>query len=625
MGNTQTYTFKTETQQLLQILIHSLYAEREVFLRELISNASDAITRLKYVQLTEKDIRDAEAEPKITISMDADAKTLTIEDNGIGMTSEEVVENLGTIGHSGVKAFLDAVKESNANINDVIGQFGVGFYSAFMVADKITIESLSYKPDAEPVLWQSDGVSEYEIGASEKTERGTTITLHLNENSEEFLDEYQLRGIVKKHSNYIPYPIFIGGDEETEGEEEEEKAEPTPVNEQTAIWRKSAQDIDEEQYKDFYRQFTLDFDEPLSYMHLNIDAPVQLYALLYIPSRPERQMFSPRQQEGLELFARKVLIQEYTLDLLPRAFRFMHGVVDSEDIPLNVSRETVQSSRTIRQIKRIVTGRLISHLENMQKKETENYAKFWDSFGVFIKEGVATDEENAEKLKPLLVFHSIKHPDEWISLDQYLDEMQEGQEKIFYLLGEDESALRSSPHLELVEKDDVDVLLFSSEVDPFMLMRLNQYKEKTLANLALEGQDNKEDEASEEKEADSEETKDLVERFKAVLGEKVSDIRTTDRLTRSPARLTNAEGAMTPEMQRVYEMLNQEHQESAKVLEINPLHPLVEGLSKLAEGDPKFDLLANQIYENTLLLEGLHPDPASMIERIQKIMQQTLE
>ncbi len=617
MESPKTYTFKTETQQLLQILIHSLYAEREVFLRELISNASDAITRLKYVQLTEKDIRDAEAEPGISITLDKDAKTLSIKDNGIGMSEDEIVENLGTIGHSGIKSFLEAVQETNANIIDVIGQFGVGFYSAFMVADRITIESLSYKKDSTAVQWQSDGVAEYSIGTSDKTDRGTTITLHLNENAEEFLDEYKLRGIVKKHSNYIPYPIYVG--------DPPEEGEPSAVNEQTAIWRKGTQDIEEDQYKDFYRQFTLDFDEPITHLHLNIDAPVQLYALLYVPSRPERQMFSPRQQEGLELFARKVLIQEYTMDLLPRAFRFIHGIVDSEDIPLNVSRETVQSSRTIRQIKKIVTGRLISHLEELQQKEAEKYAKFWEAFGVFIKEGIATDEENFEKLQSLLVFHSIKHPDEWISLQQYVDEMKDDQEQIFYLLGEEESSLRNSPHLEVVEQQDVDVLLFSSEVDPFMLMRLNTFNEKKLANLALEGQKTPDQEDTEVKEPETKETQDLIERFKTVLGDKVSNVRITDRLTRSAARLVNAEGAMTPEMQRVYELLNQEHEDTAKVLEINPAHALIKGLANLPEGDPKFELLANQIYENTLLLEGLHPDPASMIDRIQKIMQQTLD
>mgnify|MGYP001549822613 CR=1 FL=1 len=617
MDNAQTYTFKTETQQLLQILIHSLYAEREVFLRELVSNASDAITRLKYVQLTEKEIRDAEAEPAIHINVDKDARTITIQDNGIGMTRDEIVENLGTIGHSGVKSFLEAVKESNANINDVIGQFGVGFYSAFMVADNITIESLSFRKDAEAVRWESDGVSEYAIGESEKTDRGTTITLHLNENADEFLDDFRLKGVIRKHSNYIPYPIFVG-DAPDEGE-------PSAVNEQTALWRKGTQDIEDEQYNDFYRQFTLDFEEPISHMHLNIDAPVQLYALLYVPGHAERQMFSPRQQEGLELFARKVLIQEYTLDLLPRAFRWMHGIVDSEDIPLNVSRETVQSSRTIRQIKKVVTGRLISHFADMQQKEPENYARFWKSFGMYIKEGVATDEQNGEKLQQLLVFHSIKHPNEYISLKQYVDEMPEGQDKIYYLLGEDESSLRSSPHLELIEKDDADVLLFSSEVDPFMLMRMKEYDDKPLTNLAMEGQSPDLSKENEKSEADAVEDQTLVGRFKTILGDKVSDIRTTDRLTRSPARLVNAAGAMTPEMQKVYELLKQDHEEAAKVLEINPEHPLVQGLIDLPEGDPKFGLLANQIFENALLLEGLHPDPASMIERIQEIMQSTLE
>jgi HSP90 family molecular chaperone len=613
MVQAQKHTFKAETQQLLQILIHSLYAQREVFLRELISNAADAITRLNYEQLTKSEVRDSDQDPGIWLAVDKDAKTLTIKDNGIGMTSEEINENLGTIGHSGIKAFLEAVNKSGASLQDVIGQFGVGFYSAFMVAEEIVIDSCSYLPEAEPVNWRSDGVADYEMGPSEKASRGTKIVLHLNEQSEEFLDEHRLRNIIKKHSNFIPYPIYIG-----EGEE--------PVNEQTALWRKPVQEVDEEQYADFYRQFTLDFQEPLTYLHLNIDAPVQMYALLYVPQQPERSMFSPRQVEGLELFARKVLIQEYTLDLLPRAFRFVQGIIDSEDIPLNVSRETIQSSRLIRQIKKVVTGRLISHLEEMQTKEPEKYAQFWKAFGQFIKEGIASDEENYEKLEPLLVFHSIKHPDEWISLQQYIDEMQEGQEKIYFLLGEDESSLRNSPHLEVVEAQDVDVLLMDHPVDPFMLLRMKAFNEKPLSNLALESQAQTKPQQNPDNPDEYFIPHDAIRtRFKQSLENKVVDVRITDHLTRSPARLVTAEGAMSPEMQRVYEYINREHETNPMVLEINLEHPLIKSLENLEEGDERFALIATQIYENLLLLEGSHPDPASMVERIQQLMMRSLE
>jgi HSP90 family molecular chaperone len=613
MVQAQKHTFKAETQQLLQILIHSLYAQREVFLRELISNAADAITRFNYEQLTRSEVRDSDQDPGIWLTVDKDAKTLTIKDNGIGMTSDEINENLGTIGHSGIKAFLEAVNKSGANLQDVIGQFGVGFYSAFMVAEEIEIDSCSYLPEAEPVNWRSDGVADYEMGPSEKTSRGTEIVLHLNEQSEEFLDEHRLRNIIKKHSNFIPYPIYVGEEEE-------------PVNEQTALWRKPVQEVEQEQYDDFYRQFTLDFQEPLTHLHLNIDAPVQMYALLYVPQQPERSMFSPRQVEGLELFARKVLIQEYTLDLLPRAFRFMQGIIDSEDIPLNVSRETIQSSRLIRQIKKVVTGRLISHLEEIQTKEPDKYAQFWKAFGQFIKEGIASDEENYEKLEPLLVFHSIKHPDEWISLQQYIDEMQEGQEKIYFLLGEDESSLRSSPHLEVVEDQNVDVLLMDHPVDPFMLLRMKTFNEKPLSNLALESQA----QTKPQKNPDNPEQyiipHDAIRnRFKEVLEGKVADVRITDHLTRSPARLVTAEGAMSPEMQRVYEYINREHETNPMVLEINPNHTLIKSLESLDEGDERFSIIATQIYENLLLLEGSHPDPASMVERIQQLMMRSLE
>ena len=610
----QTFQFQTETKQLLKILIHSIYTDQDVFLRELISNAPDALTILKFVMLTEKEGVDTDADPGIWITIDKENKTITIRDNGIGMTRDEIVENLGTIAHSGVKQFMDAVTESNANLTDIIGQFGVGFYSAFMVAEEIEVHTRAYKKDEEAVLWRSNGEEQYTLETSDKIDRGTEIILHLNEKAEEFLEEYRVQTTIKKYSDFIPYPIFVGENEE-------------PVNRQTALWRQTPMSIEEEEYKNFYQQYTMDFEEPLTKLHLTIDAPVQMYSLLYIPSNPERTMFSPRQQGGLELYARKVLIQEYTLDLLPHSFRFIQGVIDSEDIPLNVSRETIQSTRVMRQIKKVITSRMINHLKEMRRKEPSDYANFWEAYHQFIKEGVATDDEYFEKMSDLLVFHTNKHPDEWISLDQYIDAMPEGQEKIYYLLAADYSSATMSPHLELMEEKDYEVLFLAEDVDPFMMLRLQNYKEKSFANIAAEevNSDEKTDDSKKDDEKEDQEHEGLISHFKSTLSERVSDVRLTNRLARSPARLVDAGGEMTQEMQRVYEMLNRDFEKPNKVLEVNTSHPLIQKLEQLPEDDPRSSLIIEQIFEDTLLLEGIHPNPASMIERIQKIMEASLE
>lgn len=614
----QTIQFKAETQQLLQILIHSLYAEREVFLRELISNASDALTRLKFIMLTDHDVLEPEAELAIRIQVDKDTNQLTISDSGIGMNEDEIIENLGTIAHSGVKSFVEAFAEGNQELSDLIGQFGVGFYSAFMAADEIEVTSHSYRPGDTGIIWRSKGADTYTIEENGRESRGTSITLHLNEQSKEFLEEYRLREIIKKHSNFIPYPIYIGEDE-------------APANQQTALWRQTPSSIESDQYHDYYRQYTLDFEEPLTHLHLVVDAPVQLFSLLYVPKRPERQMFSLRKQDGLELFARKVLIQEYNLDLLPQCFRFIQGVVDSEDIPLNVSRETIQSTRVMRSIKKILTSRLISHLERMQKNEADTYQDFWKTYGLFIKEGIATDDENYESLLDLLWFRTNQHPNEWITLAQYFEEMKDGQEKIYYLMGEDETSVKNSPHLELLEKLGYDVLFMTDPVDSFMLMRLHEYKEKQLANIASEKFDDRtadetptEDEEQEKETTSKKDSNQLVKRFIKALGDDVENVRVTDRLSKSPARIIDAEGSLPQEIQRVYEMLNQEFEKPKKILEINPNHPLLRKLSELDQKDPLSKLIIKQIYEDALLIEGQHPDPTSMIERIQEIMNRAL-
>jgi molecular chaperone HtpG len=608
-------SFKAETRQLLDILIHSLYTEREIFLRELISNASDALTRVDFEILTNREVLDPEAELAIWLLPNAEANTLTIRDTGIGMTAEELVENLGTIAHSGARQFMEAARKGEQPISDLIGQFGVGFYSAFMVADWIKVVSRSYEPQAEAASWYSTGSDTYTLEPAEKARRGTDVIIKLNDDSKEFAQEHRLREIVRKHSDFIPFPIYIG----------EEKEQ---VNRQTAIWRQSPREVEEKAYNDFYQQFTLDFEEPLVHAHMVVDAPVQMYALLYIPAASERGLFSTRKEDGLKLYARKVLIQEYNKDLLPEYLGFVQGVVDSEDLPLNVSRESVQSNRIMAQLKKLVTSKVLDTLKKLAEEDKEKYNRFWEAHQRYIKQGVAVEPTEPESLYPLLRFHTTTHPDEWVSLDEYVERMKEGQEKVYYILGEDQHSIAYSPHLDLFKRYDYEVLVLTDPVDPFMLVRLNKYKDFPLENVANadlkvpeEGQAKGEEQKAAVPEQD---TAGLIERFKTQLGERVSEVRMTSRLSDSPARLVDPEGALNQEMQRVYRMLNRDFEAPKKVLELNPRHPILVGLNNQPADSPLGALIIEQIYEDALLIEGLHPDPASMITRIQKLIEAAL-
>jgi HSP90 family molecular chaperone len=611
----QPIAFKAETRQLLDILIHSLYTEREIFLRELISNASDALTRMDFEILTNREVIDPDVELAIRIVPDTEAHTLTISDTGIGMTAEELAENLGTIAHSGARSFMEAIKESGQNPSDLIGQFGVGFYSAFMVAEWIRVTSRSFQPEAEAAAWHSTGADTFTIEPAEKANRGTTVTVKLKPEADEFLTENRLKEIVRRHSDFIPFPIYIGQDEEQ-------------TNRQAALWRQSPREVEEKSYHDFYQQLTLDFEPPLAHAHMVVDAPVQMYALLYIPNDPERSMFSLRKEDGLKLYARKVLIQEYNKALLPEYLGFVQGVVDSEDLPLNVSRESVQSNRIMGQLKKLVTSKVIDTLKKLAQDDQEKYLSFWKAYDRHIKQGIAIEQNDPEMLYPLLRFRTNKETEQWTSLDEYVERMQPDQKNIYYLMGNDQHSVLQSPHLDVVKRYDYEVLLLTDPVDAFMLVRLNQYKEKPLANVASA---ELELPASEQTEPEQEESAlpeavsaSLTERFKQQLNERVSDVRITDRLSGSPARLVDPEGSMGQEMQRVYRMLNRDFEVPKKVLELNPRHPILSGLSQLPDDSPLSSMFIEQIYENALLIEGLHPDPASMIDRIQKLMEAAL-
>jgi molecular chaperone HtpG len=607
--------FKAETQQLLDILIHSLYTEREIFLRELISNASDALSRLDFIMLTNRDVLDPEVPPGIRIRADKDHNLLIIEDTGDGMTREELRDNLGTIAHSGARAFVEAAKAAEGQLADIIGQFGVGFYSAFMVAESIRVVSRSYQPDAESAAWIASGEDTFRLEEGDREHRGTEVHITLKEDASEFLEESRLRQIVKRHSDFIQYPIYVGDEEE-------------PVNRRTALWRQNPREIEKKAYQEFYKQLTLDFTDPLTHAHMVVDAPAQMYALLFVPQDPKNLVFSPRKEPGLKLFARKVLIQEFSTDLLPQYLNFMDGVVDSEDLPLNVSRESVQSNRVMSLLSRLVTNKALDMLKDLAEDSPEDYLYFWETYGQYLKEGVAIEQDQPEKLFPLLRFHTNKDLLGWTSLDDYLERASSEQKEIYYFLSEDPSAVKFSPHMDGFRKADIEVLVLTDPVDPFMLMQLKSYQDHPIVNIASAElpEEEQEDEQAEDKPAfDQERMADMIARFKAVLGERVTGVRSTHRLSDSPARLVDPEGAPEQSVQRVYKMMDKNFEPPKKVLELNPNHQIIRGLAKLPEGDPKFSLIAEQIYENTLLIEGLHPDPVSMVGRIQDLIANALD
>lgn len=613
---TQTFGFRAEIRQLLNILIHSLYTEREIFLRELISNASDALNRMQFEMLTREatEVLDPEADLAIRITGDEAARTLTISDTGIGMTREELIENLGTIAHSGAAAFLQALKERPQAGSEIIGQFGVGFYSVFMVAERVEVISRSFRPEAEAARWVSTGGESYEVTPAHKSARGTDIIVHLKEDAAEFCSSWRLEQIVKKHSDFVSYPIYIG-----------EKQ----VNRRTALWRKPPREVSDDEYTDFYKQLTLDFEPPLLHLHVSSEAPVDVHSILYIPAKRERGFFRLREDYGLKLYSRKVLIQEHNKEILPNYLRFVDGVVDSEDLPLNVSRESVQSNRVFDQLRRTLSGKLIKELQQVAEKDPERYARFWHEFGVYLKEGVAGEPGARDELVPLLRFRSSKtEGDELISLSDYKARMAADQKEIYYLLADDLSSARQSPHLDAFRARDLEVLLLTDPFDSFIPSSLREFEGLPLRNVddpTLELSTLPEDAAAERPEpAPAEEFAALLDRARAILGDRVTDVREGTTLTSSPVRLVASEATPTREMQRVYRLLDQPYEQPKGILEFNRTHPLIRHLAHLAATHPEDELLTagvEQLHDSALLLEGWHPNPAEMVPRIQQLLE----
>lgn len=623
----QTYTFQAEIKQLLDILVHSLYSDREIFLRELISNASDALNRVQFEMLTNRDVADPDAELYIEIKADEDAGTLTISDTGIGMTAEDMVNNLGVIARSGAKTFIEAMQGTPSNAEstggsalDIIGQFGVGFYSAFMVANKVRVVSRAYLPDAEAIAWESSGGDEFIIEPAERNTRGTDVILYLKDEDKEFLKAYKLKQIVRTHSDYIAFPIYVAGDEE-------------PANKRTAIWRRPAGEVEDKEYTDFYKMLTMDFTDPLHRIVMRADVPLQFYALLYIPGTAEPSMFSPRKESGLKLYARKVLIQDYCKDLLPEWLGFVQGVVDSEDLPLNVSRETVQANRIMANLEKTITSKVLTELKRMASKKPEDYLRIYKLFGRHIKQGLVVDPTHRTDVEPLLFFNTTldDNPEKFYSLDDYVGRMVENQDDIYYVMGDDFHSARRSPHLDAFRQRGVEVLYLTDPVDAVIPMGLTEYKGHKLRNvdeadidLSGIGTVKEEDSAPVKTPLAEDSFKTLQERFTAVLGSRVQDVRAGKNLVGSAARLVSDDAGAGRQMFRINRLLNKDYELPVKILELNPRHPLIHNLNaQLSQGgDPALiEAVIEQVFETALLQDGIHPDPAAMATRITLLMQ----
>jgi molecular chaperone HtpG len=614
-GAPEALEFRAEVQQLLNILAHSLYTEREIFLREVISNASDALHRLQFEMLTNREVFDPDEPLAIHIDFDNEAHTLTVSDSGIGMTHDELIENLGTIAHSGAMAFMKGLEEGQRPA-DIIGQFGVGFYAVFMVADEVIVTSRSYRPDAQAWRWISDGGSQFTLAPAEREHRGTTVEIKLRDgggaDAGEFASAWRLEQIVKRHSNYVSFPIYV---------------KDRIANQQSALWRKPQKDVQAGEYDEFYRQLTLDSEAPLTYVHIITDAPVDIRSILYVPRALERTPLATRSEFGLQLYSRKILIQEHSKDLLPDYLRFVEGVVDSEDIPLNISRETVQSNRMMQQIQKVLASRLLKALRQLADEKPDDYRVFWEQFGPFIKQGVAISPGERSDLVPLLRFVTNQSDGKLVALADYAGRMSQDQKAIYYMLGSDRASAEHSPHLDPFRVRGLEVLFLLDPFDGLTMQNLHEYEGKPLQNVddpQLELPAAPPPEKPAEGEAPPPDLALLIARAKEVLGARVSDVRETQLLTDSPCRLVSTAGGFDRDLQRMRRILEQDFVLPAKILELNPRHPLVRNLARLVAERPEDTVIApaiEQLYENQLLLEGLHPNPADMVPRLQQLLE----
>ncbi|MBN1408812.1 MAG: molecular chaperone HtpG [Calditrichaceae bacterium] len=622
----KSYKFKAEVNQLLDILVHSLYTNKEIFLRELVSNASDALDKVRFELTSGADVADKDLDLEINIKLDKDKKLISISDTGIGMTRDEIIKNIGTIAQSGSAEFLKQLAKDaeKKDVSNIIGKFGVGFYSVFMVAEEVVIKTKSYLKDEPPVEWRSSGMGSFQISElAEKLKRGTTIEVHLKEDAIEFTDKYRIESAIKNHSNFISFPIKVDKDK---------------VNTVAAIWREPKSSIKKKDYEEFYKFMTYDQEPPMDTIHVSIDAPVQFNSIMFIPKRPFDLYGISREDIGLDLYVKSVLIQHKNSDLIPEYLGFLKGMVDSPDIPLNISRETLQENRVVMKISQTLVKQVLSHLEKKAKKEDE-YNEFWKAHGRIFKLGYS-DYVNQEKFSELLRFDSTAHAeaDKLTSLAAYVERAKEDQKEIYYMSGASRDALLSDPHLEIFKRKGLEVLLLLDPVDEFLMTGLGKYKTEYAFTSVEQADLSKLDKVEDVEKADSKveemsegETavfKKLMEKIKDILGDRVTEVRESKRLRDSASCLVNPDGDMTSQMHKMMQFMNKDVSIPKKIFEINKDHALTRNLLKIYKNNPKdpfIDTTIEQLYESALLLEGYLNDPHKLVNRIQDILLKSSE
>ncbi|MGA7982850.1 MAG: molecular chaperone HtpG [Chromatiaceae bacterium] len=622
----ETLEFKAEVSQVLDLVIRSLYSNKEIFLRELISNASDAAEKLRFEALTDEGLYEDDPNLRIRIEVDRDAGTVSVSDNGIGMSRQEVMETIGSIASSGTRRFLERLAGDEAKDSQLIGQFGVGFYSAFIVADQVTL--ISRRAGLGPehgVRWDSEGKGGYTLETVDRPERGTEVILHLKEDEKEFLEPWRLRGVIGKFSDHIALPVEMRKEPSGEEEDQDKSSEYEQVNRGTALWMRNKSDIEDEEYQEFYKHISHDFDEPLTWAHNRVEGTNEYTALLYVPKRAPWDLWDRDQKHGVKLYVRRVFIMDEADRLLPHYLRFVKGVVDSDDLPLNVSREMLQHNRKIDTIRQANTKRVLGLVETMAKDEADKYQAFWTEFGRVLKEGPAEDFANRERIAGLLRFSTTASGGEaqTESLDAYIERMKEGQEKIYYLTADSPTAARSSPHLEVFRKKGIEVLLLSDRVDEWLVTSLSEYKGKHLQSITkgeLDLGNLADAEEKEHKEKAAQEHGDLLKRLQAALGERVKEVRVTTRLVDSPACLVVGEYDMSANLARVLKSVGQAAPLTQPILEVNLDHPLLKRLE--AEGDEtRFADLGLLLFDQAQLAEGGQlDDPAAFVGRLNRLM-----
>ena len=616
MSQKQTHEFQTEVSQLLHLMIHSLYSNKEIFLRELVSNASDAIDKLKFESLSNESLLEGKEEPSIHIDIDKDAGTISIRDNGIGMTQDEVMENIGTIANSGTRKYLESLDKNQTQDSNLIGQFGVGFYSAFIVSNTVTLLSRKAGDDkANGTKWVSKGKGEYSIETVDIENYGTTIILDVKKAEKEFVDDYRLRGIVSKYSDHITVPIMMA----KASEEDESEIVYETINKATAFWMKDKKELSQNDYDEFYKSLTYDFEGPLTQIHNRVEGKLDYSSLLFIPKKAPFDMWEPKRKGGVKLYAKRVFIMEGNEELLPQYLRFIKGVIDTADLSLNVSREILQGSKVVDTIKKASVKRILSELDKMSKNKPEDYATFWNEFGMVIKEGVVEDFANKDKISNLLRFASTStdSSDQTVSLKDYIGRMNQDQKNIYYVTADNYDAAKGSPHLEIFKQKDIEVLLLSDRVDEWLVANFGEFEELSLKSIAkgdLEDLDSKEDKKKKEKTVKDYEK--VISKAQEILDNQVKEVKVSSRLSESPSCLVADENELGGNMERIMKSLGQDVPDTKPILEINPTHPLVMKLKTKVDED-----VVKVLFDQAVLSEGGQiKEPAEFVKRMNKLM-----